>query len=105
MNFTQRFPKNDDIWMYSDPEKAQRKAFQVYGHNAVLYRSKTKNKKYYIISPEGKKVNFGQMGYEDYTYHNDPMRQYNYLRRTAEMKGNWKSNGYSANNLSRNILW
>ena len=45
------------------------------------------------------------MGYEDYTFHNDANRRNNYLRRTENMKGDWKSNGYSANNLARNILW
>ena len=105
MNFTERFPRTNDIWLFSNPEKAQRKAFQIYGPNAVIYKSQAKNKKYYIITPEGKKVNFGQMGYEDYTFHNDANRRNNYLRRTENMKGDWKSNGYSANNLARNILW
>jgi hypothetical protein len=45
------------------------------------------------------------MGYEDFTKHKDPIRRHNYLTRTANMKGNWKDNPYSPNNLSRNILW
>ena len=105
MNFQQRFPEDDDIWMYSDPQVAQMKAFKKYGPTAILYRSKAKNKKYYIVNPAGKKVNFGQMEYEDFLKHKDPIRRQNYLTRSAGMKGNWKSDGYSANNLSRNILW
>lgn len=105
MNFQQRFPADNDIWMYSNPQVAQMKAHQIYGQTAILYRSKAKNKKYAIQNPAGKIVNFGQMGYEDFTKHKDPVRRLNYLTRTAKMRGNWKDDGYSANNLSRNILW
>ena len=105
MSFQERFPEDDDIWMYSNPEIAQRKAYRLYGDKAILYRSKAKNKKYSIITPQGKIVNFGQMGYEDYTKHNDNQRRSLYLIRTAGMKGNWQDDGYSANNLSRRILW
>jgi hypothetical protein len=105
MNFQERFPEDDDIWMYSNPREAQEKAFKIYGKNAILYRSKAKNKKYSIVNPKGKIVNFGQIGFEDFTKHKDASRRHNYLTRTANMKGNWKNDGYSANNLSRNILW
>lgn len=105
MNFQERFPPTDEIWMYSNPQDAQKKAFDTYGKYAILFRSKAKNKKYYIINPKGHKVNFGQMGYEDFTKHKDIARRHNYLTRTAGMKGDWVNDGYSANNLSRNILW
>jgi hypothetical protein len=32
-------------------------------------------------------------------------RRKNYLTRTANMRGNWKDNKYSKNNLSRRIIW
>jgi hypothetical protein len=105
MNFQERFPQDDDIWMYSNPREAQQKAFKIYGKDAILYRSTAKNKKYSIVNPNGKIVNFGQIGYEDFLKHKNPVRRHNYLTRTANMKGDWKENGYSANNLSRNILW
>ncbi len=105
MSLQQRFPSDDDIWTYSNPTIAQQTAFKVYGPNAIIYRSKAKNKKYAIIHPNGKIVNFGQMGYEDFTKHKNPIRRRSYLTRTANMRGNWKEDGYSANNLSRNILW
>jgi hypothetical protein len=75
------------------------------GKKAILYKSQKVNKKYAIIDPSGKTTHFGQLGYEDFTKHNDKSRKENYLTRTAGMKGNWKNNPYSANNLSRNILW
>ena len=105
MNFQQRFPSDDVIWDYSNPLEAQQKAFKIYGPTAILYRSKAKNKKYSIINPSGKIINFGQIGYEDFLKHKNLSRRNLYLLRTANMKGNWKEDGYSANNLSRNILW
>jgi hypothetical protein len=45
------------------------------------------------------------MGYEDFTKHKDKKRQTAYLKRTENIKGDWKSDKYSANNLARNILW
>ena len=98
-------PKNDELYLYSNPIKAQAKAFKYLGKKSVLYKSQNVNKKYSIIDPSGKTIHFGQLGYEDLTKHNDKLRKKNYLTRTAGMKGNWKNNPYSANNLSRNILW
>ena len=105
MNFQQRFPPDDVIWDYSNPLEAQQKAFKIYGPTAILYRSKAKNKKYSIVNPSGKIINFGQIGYEDFLKHKNLARKNSYLTRTANMKGRWKDDGYSPNNLSRNILW
>ena len=105
ISLNKRFPKTDAIWIYSDPKIAQQKAIEYYGPDAILYRSNTKNKKYYIMTPENKLINFGQMGYEDYTKHNDELRRYNYIQRTSKIRGDWKQNKYSPNNLSRTILW
>lgn len=98
--------KIEELKKWSDPIKAQQKAYQYLGKEADLIVSKNKDKKYSIYDPLSKKwISFGQMGYEDYTKHGDDVRRQNYLTRTASMKGNWKKNPYSANNLSRNILW
>ena len=91
---------------YSDPVEAQRKAFEYLGQRAVIYPSTNKNKKYKIYDPINEKwVNFGQMGYEDFTKHGDEIRRNKYLLRSSGIKGNWRNNPYSPNNLSRNILW
>jgi len=42
---------------------------------------------------------------QDFTYHKDEKRKENYLKRSAGIKGNWLSNPYSPNSLSRNLLW
>ena len=97
------FPKSDPIWNYSNPSIAKKRAKQIY--NLKLYRSETKTKKYYIITPDNKKVNFGAMSYEDYTKHKDEQRKERYLKRASKIKGDWMHNEYSPNNLAMHILW
>ena len=95
-----------DILQYSDPQKAQRNAHKYLGKDVELFLSTKKEKKYMVQKPNTNRwVHFGQMGYEDFTKHQDDRRRQNYLTRTANMKGDWKDDKYSPNNLSRNILW
>ena len=81
-------------------------AYKYLGRTAKIYPSSKKEKKYMIWDPKNNKyVHFGQLGYEDYTKHNNKSRRKNYLNRSRKIKGNWKKNPYSPNNLSINILW
>jgi hypothetical protein len=99
-NFTKKLLK------YSNPKQAQKMAYKYLGKTAKLYPANNPQKKYKIYDVKNKKwVNFGQIGYEDFTKHKDKTRRKNYLTRTKFMRGDWKSNPYSANNLSREILW
>jgi hypothetical protein len=102
-----KIPKTDKIWKWSNPIQAQKRSVQVFGKKrGVIYRSTRKNKKYQIFDDLTKRtVSFGQMGYEDYTKHKSKKRRANYLRRSRKIKGFWKSNPFSPNNLSRKILW
>ena len=97
---------DDDLFQYSNPRLAQLK-LRTYlnDKNVVLYKSTNKNKKYMIITPDGHKVHFGQMLFLDFLKHGDEQRRQSYLKRTAGIKGDWKQNKYSPNNLSRNVLW
>jgi hypothetical protein len=105
-NIKKEFAPHSEIWHWSNPEKAQENAYKYLGKNAELFKSNKKDKKYMIFDPDlNKMVHFGQLGYEDFTKHEDENRRENYLKRTENMKGDWKSNPYSANNLARNILW
>lgn len=98
--------KDNKIWEFSNPEKVLRKAKQYLGSNVEIKLSTNPPKKYMVYNPQKDKwIHFGLLGYEDYTKHNDPIRRHNYLTRTAFMRGNWKNDKYSPNNLSRNILW
>ena len=89
----------------SNPTTVKRKAKQLFGSNVKIVQSKAKNKKYTLIKPDGKRVNFGSLEYQDYTKHKNKQRRDNYLKRSAGIKGNWRNNKYSANNLSMRLLW
>jgi hypothetical protein len=95
---------SDIIWKYSDPKKSQQLASKYFGE--TIYRSTRKNKKYMIQPPNSMRwVHFGQIPYEDFTKHKDTKRRRNYLTRSARIRGDWKKDKYSANNLARKILW
>jgi hypothetical protein len=98
--------KYKEFVKYSDFKVAQEKAEKYLGKDTILRLSRTKNKKYDVFNPSTNKwIAFGQMGYEDYTKHKDPIRRRSYLARATKMKGDWKDDKYSPNNLSINILW
>jgi len=98
--------KDDDLYKFSNPKEAQKKAFEYIDKSAILYKSSNPKKKYMIFDPNiNKMVHFGQMNFEDYNKHKNIIRRNAYLKRTANMRGIWKDNIYSPNNLSRNILW
>ncbi len=100
MSFTKK------LRLYSNPRVAQSMAYKYLGQTAKLYPARNSAKKYSIYDINNRKwINFGQLGYEDYTKHRDKKRRRNYLARTKSIKGNWKKNKFSANNLSREILW
>jgi len=98
--------KIEELLKYSNPELAQQKAYKYLGKTAELFVSDKPDKKYDIFDPNlNKYISFGQMGFEDFTYHNDKARQQRYLNRATNIKGNWKNNPYSPNNLAIHILW
>jgi hypothetical protein len=95
-----------NILKWSNPTKVAEKAKKYLGNDVMVYLSTKPKKKYMIINPDtNKEVHFGEMGYEDHTKSQDPIRRENYLKRSLAIKGNWKKNKYSPNNLSRNLLW
>jgi len=91
---------------WSNPEQVKKNAIKYFGKNVVLKVSNKKGKKYMLLNPNTDKyIHFGAVGYEDFTKHQDPKRRDNYLNRSASIKGNWKNDKYSANNLARELLW
>ena len=103
-SFDDEFPLTDDIWDYSNPKEVANRAKKFY--NSKIYRSTRPNKKYMIFNPVSEKfVHFGAIGYDDYTRHKDEDRRHNYLVRSGNIRGNWRDNIYSANNLSRLLCW
>jgi hypothetical protein len=98
--------KYDEVYKYSNPKKVQEKAKKYLGEGGIIYRSISKGKKYMVYNPNTKKwVHFGALNYEDHTKHNDEKRRQSYLKRSANIKGDWKDDKYSPNNLARNLLW
>ena len=93
------------IRLYSNPTEVYRRAKKYLGKTAKIGLSTKKEKKYMVTTPDGKVVHFGQMGYEDYTKHKNKTRRKNYMNRSLKIKGNWKKDKYSSNNLARILLW
>jgi len=100
------YNKNKNILKYSNPKIVQAKANQYFhSDNIKIYLSNKPNKKYMVYSPNGQLIHFGQMGYEDFTKHKNIIRRQHYLSRATKIKGYWKKNKYSPNNLSIHLLW
>jgi hypothetical protein len=98
--------KYKELIKVSDPEKVLENLKKYLGDDVKLYISNTKTHKYYVINPNNnRKINFGNINYSDYSRHNDDDRREAYLRRSGNLKGNWRDNPYSPNNLSRAGLW
>jgi hypothetical protein len=98
-------PPTDILYKYSNPKEAQKKAKEYLGNDVKLFKSNRKNKKYMIKDLEGKWVHFGFFGMEDFLKHKNFNRMLRYRKRAENIKGNWRDNPYSPNNLSINILW
>ena len=97
--------KARDILKYSNPPEVYRRASKYIGKTAKIGLSTRRDKKYMVTTPNGRIVHFGQMGYEDFTRHNNKTRRKNYLTRSGSIKGDWAKDKYSANNLARKLLW
>lgn len=89
---------------YSNFAQAQKNA-NVYFKRTVVLKESTRKDKKYMIHDGNKWVHFGQHGYEDFTKHKDLKRRASYLRRANGIRGAWKENQFSPNNLSIHILW
>lgn len=64
-----------------------------------------KGKKLSYLTPDNRRVNFGNAEYESYDSHKDAERRDNYLKRASNIKGDWKADKYSPNNLAMKLLW
>lgn len=95
--------KREEVEKYSNPDIVWEK-LQEYSPEMPLFFSNRSDKKYMIIIDD-KPIHFGQMGYEDFTKHQDINRRDRYLKRANNIKGRWKDNKFSPNNLAINLLW
>lgn len=95
----------NELKKWSNINEVQKKAKKYLGNNVIIEPSTRKDKKYMVRDINNHIVHFGQMGYEDFTKHKDNDRRQNYLNRATNIKGDWKNNKYSPNNLSIHLLW
>ena len=96
----------------SNPEMVYKRAKKLYGDNIIIKESTRKDKKYMILDNNKKYIHFGSINHLDYTkylelYGLDIANNHKerYLKRALNIKGNWKNNIYSPNNLSIHLLW
>lgn len=94
----------NNIYEVSNPAKV-RANFRKYKGNddAKLELSEKKDKKYKVLV-DGKTIHFGST-MPDFTKTQNFDKRKNYLARAKGIKGDWKSNKYSANNLAIHLLW
>jgi len=91
--------------MDSDIQRVLENARRYIGKDIPIYKSTRPKKKFMIQRPDGKWVHFGEKGADDYTAHRDKLRRLNYINRASNIKGNWRDDPYSPNNLALAILW
>lgn len=97
--------KESELVKISNPVTVKRKfASYAKSDGAKLMISNRPDKKYKVIKPDGTTVHFGST-LEDYTKHGDDKRRTAYLKRSAGIKGDWRNDKWSPNNLSRELLW
>jgi hypothetical protein len=71
----------------------------------ILLKSPKKEKKFRVVFSDGKHIDFGQVGYSDYTIHKDPKRMRRYLVRHSHRE-QWGLKGvHTAGFWSRWLLW
>ncbi len=92
-----------NIELFSNPEKVFNKAKQIYGNNVNIKISSRKNKKYMILNPiTNKWIHFGEMGYTDFTRHQDDERRKRFQIRNSK----WSfESPYTPSFASFYLLW
>ena len=102
--------KLSELIKISDPAEVKRRFEKYRGTaKATIEPSPREDKKYIIrVAPvagvRGRAVHIGSK-MEDFTKHADEKRRANYLTRSGAIKGDWRDDKWSANNLSRALLW
>jgi len=91
-------PKLRELKKYSNPAEVERRASRL--HLTVRVSSR-KDKKYMLLDGT-RKIHFGQMGYQDATFHRDPARIKNFKTRNHKWASYPKA---SAAYLSYHLLW
>jgi hypothetical protein len=98
--------KQQEIQKWSDFKRVLENAEDYFKHDYRIALSTQKTKKFMVFNPHTNKwVHFGQMGAKDFTRTLDKEKQRRYLARATNIRGNWKDDLYSPNNLAIHLLW
>jgi hypothetical protein len=113
-----------DLVKISDPAEVKRR-FEKYrgSEKATIEPSPRADKKYLVrVAPaggvrtgtagavriersvNGRAIHIGST-LADFTKHGDEAKRKSYLARSAGIKGDWRDDKWSANNLARELLW
>lgn len=97
--------KLSELKKISDPDEVKRRFEKYRGSTKATIEPSPRADKKYLVRVDGKRaIHFGSH-MEDYTKHGDEVRRKSYLSRSAGIRGDWKSDKWSANNLARSLLW
>jgi len=102
--------KLSELIKISDPQEVKRRFEKYRGTSkAEISVSPREDKKYMIrvAATDGNRGRIIHIGstLADYTKHADEARRKSYLARSAGIKGDWRNDKWSANNLARALLW
>lgn len=102
--------KLTELIKISDPAEVKRRFEKYRGTTkAEISVSPREDKKYMIrvAAADGNRGRIIHIGstLADFTKHGDEVRRKSYLARSAGIKGDWKSDKWSANSLSRALMW
>ena len=102
--------KLSELVKVSDPAEVKRRFEKYRGSaKATIEPSPRADKKYLVRvaaadGQRGRAVHIGST-MEDYTKHADEARRKSYLARATAIRGDWKTDKWSANNLAIHLLW
>lgn len=97
--------KLSELIKISNPDEVKRRFEKYRGATKATIEPSPREDKKYLVRVNGKRaIHFGSR-MADFTKHGDEARRKNYLARSAGIKGDWRDDRWSANNLARNLLW
>jgi len=97
--------KLSELIKISDPAEVKRRFEKYRGLTKATIEPSPRADKKYLVRVDGKRaIHFGST-LADFTKHGDEAKRKSYLARSAGIKGDWRDDKWSANNLARALLW
>ena len=97
--------KLSELKKISDPDEVFRRFKKYKGSDDATIGISYRDDKKYMVRVNGERlIHFGSK-MQDYTLHKNEERRKSYLARSGGIKGEWRDDKWSANQLSRSLLW